>query len=131
MKNLILFTFIFLSVFGYAQTPDCKKFKNGTFIYPQIPDYGYSIRENETQRSYIKSKDMWVIWTVKWIDDCKFDLIFKEASNNDGTYNIGDKISVTIISSEKDCYKFSSVFFSTKNPEGKKMPIGEMCLKQK
>lgn len=130
MKILISVILIMITFSSYSQKLDCAKFKNGTFFYPQIPDYGYSIRKNDTQKSYVKAKDMWVTWEVKWTDDCSFELIFKEADKNDGTYNSGDRISVTIISTENDCYKFISVFYNAKNPDGKKIPAGEMCIKQ-
>jgi hypothetical protein len=73
---------------------------------------------------------MWVNWTVKWTDNCNFELIFKDANKKDSTYNLGDRIAVSIISIEEDCYKFTSIFYSKKNPDGKKMPIGEMCVKK-
>lgn len=130
MKKILLFLLIVNTLTSIAQTPDCKKFRTGTFYYPEIPDYGYTIREKKVQKGYIKAKDMLVTWNVKWVNDCSYELTFKEAKNNDGVFNLGDRITATIISVDGDCYKFTCIFYSAKYPNGKEMPVGEMCLKK-
>lgn len=131
MKKLILmFLLTFVTILTYGQDVNCDKFKEGTFYYPEVPDYGYTIRNKKEHKSYVGSSNMWVTWKVKWVDDCNFNLFFKSAENNDGVFKKGDKISATIISTEGDCYTFSSIFYSEKYPEGKKMPPGKMCIKK-
>lgn len=118
------------SLVSISQNKDCTKFKEGTFYYPQIPDYGYSVREKNIQKSYVKSKDMWVTWNIKWTSDCSFELTFKEADKNDNTFTLDDKIIVTITSTDNDCYSFASIFFNKTNLKGREMPVGQMCIKK-
>lgn len=134
MKNIVIA--FFLIVFCkcvVAQNKsiglNCKDFKKGIFYYPQMPDYGYTIREKKVQKSYVKAKDIWVTWNIIWIDACSFELTYKEATKSDGTFGDGDKISVTITKIDGDCYSFLSVFYNKKNPQGLKMPEGSMCKK--
>jgi len=129
MKQTLIIITTLLSIAGFGQNLDCEKFKTGTFYYPAIPEYGYSIRDKKTQKSYVKSKDMWVTWKVKWTDECNFEMTYLSAENSDGVYKKGDKITTAITAVDKDCYTFSSVFFSDKYPEGKQFPPTDMCIK--
>lgn len=108
---------------------NCNEFKNGSFYYPSNQNYGYSIRENQTQKSFISSKNMWITWDVNWLDSCKYELVFPNDSAIDGSYFKGDRIVTDIIKSENECYWFKSVLYNKKFPNGKEFPIGEMCKK--
>jgi hypothetical protein len=128
-KIFILFTGLLLAVTVSSQTLDCKKFKTGTFYYPQIPDQGYTVRDKNVQTSYYKN-GMTATWNVKWTGDCTFDLTFEKADNSDAFFKKGDKISVTITTVDGDCYSFKSVFYNDENPKGEEIPPGQMCIKK-
>lgn len=68
-----LFQMILLAPGLFGQTPDCSKFKNGTFLLVGDNDRNYMIvRKGKHQKeSY---KDLTFEFTVKWIDDCTYTL---------------------------------------------------------
>lgn len=114
----------------YAQVGknECTQFKTGNFYYPQLPrEYGETKRTELKQISYITKPDMTLTWKINWITECKYEMILEEIKNNDGIYNIGDKIVAEIISVEDKCYVFEGALYSNKYPDGKKFPQGKLC----
>ncbi len=121
----ILFSF---NVFGQNENLECKKFKTGKYYYPQLPrEYGESKRTETKQISYITKPDMTLTWKINWLTDCSYEMILEDIKNNDGIYNIGDRIVAEIISIEDKCYVFEGVLYSSKYPDGKKFPQGTLC----
>ncbi len=131
MKYILTLMVVFgITSVCYSQKQDCNKFKTGKFYYSEILDYGYTIRDKKIQKSFIKEKNMWVTWDIKWTSDCDFELKFKSSENGDGVFKAGDRITVSIVAVSGDCYTFTSTFYNSANPTGKKIPSTEMCIKK-
>lgn len=133
MRTIFIISILFaFTLLANSQTINCKKFKSGKFYYPGIPgSKGYVVRDNETQKSYyMNTQNMTVTWNVKWTSDCDYELTFKSAENGDGFFKEGDKILATITETNEDCFSFKSTFYNAKYPQGKEMPLGEMCIKK-
>ncbi|MCC7303307.1 MAG: hypothetical protein IT233_11755 [Bacteroidia bacterium] len=129
IKYNFLFLFsLFLSVAVCAQTPDCNKFKEGTFIYPTLPGKK-SVRKGKIQESWDYSTKQ-MIWSVKWVNDCEYILTFRKALVKDINFRKGDKIHVKIVRTEGNCYLSELTFYNRKNPKGLRIEGGELCLQQ-
>ena len=128
MRNLIFVTlFPFIS---YCQTLDCTKFKTGEFYYPQIPNAGYSVRNEDKQISYYMPSGAIVTYKVEWMDVCKFKLVYDKTEGAESRNKVGDTIFCEIVETTDECYKFKAIAFSVDYPEGKQYPNGEMCFKK-
>ena len=111
-----------------SQTLNCKKFKTGTFYYPSLREK-ISIRQDSIQESYTNGK-LEMVWKVKWIDDCKYEMICDKILADNLPIKKGDRIVATIINTDENCYSASLIFYTAEYPEGEKLPGGTLCTKK-
>lgn len=126
MKSIILLKIaLLLCVFSESLSQDmddrlCKKFRTGKYIYKQV-EGSYSIRSKKKQVSYYRD-GMINTFKVEWKTDCQFELTFISSSNPEQkTYKVNDKLLVSIIDIEDQCYTFESTL------NGKNFPPTQMC----
>jgi len=58
----------------FAQSPDCKQFKNGTFETSYRSKTTIIKRSDSSQVEYVKNSRIAVSFVVKWVDDCTYTL---------------------------------------------------------
>lgn len=127
MKLSITLLFaILISNMTNAQTPDCKKYRTGRFSYPELPGKT-SLRKDSVQESYNNGK-LEMIWKVRWITDCQYELTCIKLFTDEYPIKIGDRILTIILSTDETCYTSASKYFTEKNPEGIAMPAAPLCL---
>ena len=78
--------FLIVSFRANAQSPDCKKFKNGTFICKSEGNTDIIKRSGALQLEYFNGSKTPSHYTVKWLDDCTYTLtpqadVFVESKN--------------------------------------------------
>jgi hypothetical protein len=116
-----------ISITSNSQSVDCKKFRNGTFYYPGMPEVS-SIRKNSIQESY-RDGNLEMRWKVNWISDCKYEMICEKVWTNSSPIRKGDRIVAVITHTEGNCYTASIIFYTAENPEGEILPAGQLCIK--
>jgi hypothetical protein len=127
MKYAIIFVItIALSTILFAQSPDCLKYRTGKFGYPDLPGK-ISLRKDSVQESYNDGK-LEMLWEVKWISECKYQLTCVKLFNDKYPIGIGDRIVATIISTTENCFTAETIYYSNKYPNGVAMPPAPMCL---
>ncbi len=109
-----------------SQAIDCKKFKTGSFYYPSIPGK-LSVRTDSIQKSYSDGQ-LQMIWKVKWLTDCKYEMTLDSILVENGINKKGDRIVATIYSTDENCYTASIVFYCEEIPEGEELPGGPLCI---
>ncbi len=128
MKSKIL---LFLMLFTFsltlnAQDLKCNKFKSGRFYYPSLPGK-ISVMTDSITKSY-NNGNLEMIWKVRWLSECKYELTCIEILNNNLKSKVGDRIEVTIIKIEGSCFYTSLMFYNSENPKGKSVPSSQICL---
>lgn len=76
-KILLTLVLLFIcSIYALkAQSPNCKKFRNGTFKMVYLKSNAIIKRNGNKQDEYINgSKSPTLSFTVKWVDDCTYTL---------------------------------------------------------
>jgi hypothetical protein len=129
--RLLFFLLLSISAFAISsksQTLECNKFKSGKFYYPTIPDK-ISWRKDSVQESYNKG-ELEMIWKVKWINECKYELKCERVLLEPYLIKKGDRIVATITNTDEDCFTISLIFYNESNPQGKTIPGGDMCIKK-
>jgi hypothetical protein len=128
MINRFLLAFgLILSLTSSSQT-NCQKFRNGTFYYPDIPGK-ISVRKGSIQKSYNEGR-LEMIWKVKWLSNCKFEMICEKILVDNNSIKRGDRIVANIIATDASCFTSELVFYSKEIPEGEKLPGGPLCIKK-
>lgn len=118
-----------ISTFMSAQSAECYRFKNGNFYYPSMPDM-ISVRNGSVQESYVGEK-LEMIWDVKWINDCEYDLVCVKILKPVSDFEIGERIRVKIVSSIKNCYYSMLTIYNKEYPKGYTLPGGPFPLCKK
>ena len=72
-----------------------------------------------------------MLWDVKWISDCEYDLICVEILSNASDFEVGERIRVEIVSSMKNCYYSMLTVFNKEHPKGYTLPGGPFPLCKK
>ncbi|NMH27138.1 hypothetical protein [Flavobacterium silvaticum] len=126
MKNM-LFLLALLPLLSAAQTVSCSDYKTGEFVYPNNANK-VSLRKETTQESYNDGK-LEAVWNVKWLSDCKYELVCTKRLKDDSPFQLGDKMVATILETDDSCYTFSLTVFNSLHPEGFEVPNGKMCRK--
>lgn len=128
MKSILsLFFLLCITTSVFSQDSDCSDFKNGAFYYPSL-EGKLSVRENNVQKSFSDNK-LEMIWDVKWIDDCEYELICKKMLVDYYPTKIGDRIHVTIVATNGDCFTSDLIVYNEKSPEGFTITDAVMCRK--
>lgn len=114
----------------FSQEKNCQKFTNGDFLYPTLENKMTS-RQDSIQKSYDNGK-LEMVWKVTWNNPCEYDITCIEILNKNLDVALGDKIHVTIVSTEDNCYNSDLVVYNARFPEGFKIPNGPfpLCLKE-
>jgi hypothetical protein len=127
---LIALFILFCSFSSFSQKLDCKKFKNGEFYYPGLPNK-LTVRKNNIQGSY-DNGSLKVMWNVVWKSECEYDIICTKVYDKTLPVEIGDKIAVKIVSTKKKCYYSELTVFNKSFPNGMVLPDGphELCFEK-
>lgn len=130
MKRILITTLLSLcfALTATSQTVDCKKFKTGSFYYPNNSGK-LSVRKESTQESYNNGK-LEMLWDVKWLSDCKYEMTCTKILVDPFPLKVGDRIVTTITKTDGDCFTTSSVLYSTAFPDGSSPAVGDMCIKK-
>lgn len=128
MKSIFIYSLCLLmySFSMQAQTLDCAKFKTGKFQYPGLEDK-YSVRNETTQLSY-NHGNLEMIWKVKWLNECEYELTCMKVLVKPYPIFKGDKIHATIIQTEGDCFTTKIIFYNKEYPKGQTFPQAQMCI---
>jgi hypothetical protein len=127
----IIATILIVSLFTLtcnSQELDCKKFKNGLFYYPTLPEKT-SIRKDSIQESYNNGK-LEMIWKVRWLTECEYEIICDKVLIESIPIRKGDRIVAKIVKTEGNCFTSELKFYNSENPEGLSFPAGELCIKK-
>lgn len=111
-----------------SQMVECEKFKTGKFIYPSIPNV-VSLRKESTQESYRNGK-LEMIWTVKWLTECQYEMICEKIFVDPCPIKKGDRIVATIVKTEGDCFTATLMIYNDNFPKGMSIPGGPMCFEK-
>lgn len=103
-----------------ARKHSCGDMKRGKFMYREVTN-SYSIRNDSEQVSYYP-EGFTNTFKIKWVDTCKFVLIFRKSSLPDKQeFMPGDTIFVDMTDVDGDCYTFTAKF------KGNSFPPTQMC----
>lgn len=127
-KPLTSLTGLLLALTSYSQTINCKKFIEGTFYYPTLPNK-ISIRKDSIQESYNNGK-LEMVWKVKWLNECEYELTCQQVLVDPYPIKKNDKIVATIVQTEGDFFTTTIIFYNEDNPNGQPIPSGPMCVKK-
>lgn len=126
MKYIILIL-LTISFSSYGQHKKCHEFKTGEFVYPNLQSK-ISLRHETIQESYNNGK-LEAVWKVKWLNECEYELICEKVLTDNVPFKIGDRMAVTILETDSNCYTFSLIVYNELYPKGFKIPNGKMCRK--
>lgn len=126
MKKLAVLLLLVIGSFGYSQTLDCSKIKNGKFYHSEYPERT-SIRKDNIQEGY-NNGVLEVVWNVVWINECQYEIICAKKTPN-SMFAIGDKIVVEVTSIDNECYTCKRTFYSKVFPDGDVNPSTTYCIK--
>ena len=102
MKSVIFLVFIISLIGCVNSNNDCSEFKEGRFVYLNKEenkfDQSHIAIRTVNKQIYIDSeKGDTLIYDLKWISNCEYELIYTESNlNKEGFLKIGDTLSVTI-----------------------------------
>jgi hypothetical protein len=108
VTKFIFLVFISTGIVLHAQTPDCKKWKNGTFItYPVVGQPYYIIRKGSKQMEFNSSTNTWEELVVRWLDPCTYELSRRKKVSKRNKSHPGIIFTVSIMDTyEKHCLVF-------------------------
>jgi len=126
MKKLfLLILFLVVGSMGYSQTLDCSKLKNIKAYNPDYPSRTFVIK-GATQESYDKGV-LQLVWSVKWITDCEYEVICVKKLK-ESQMEVGDRIIMTIVSIDDDCFTLKRIFYCKNFPQGDIDPESSFCV---
>jgi hypothetical protein len=126
MKKLAVLILLLIGSFGYSQTLDCSKIKNGKFYHSEYPNKSFIIKDN-LQENY-NNGELKIVWDLKWITECEYELICIKVFG-ENVIQPGDKIIATITSIDNKCYTCKRTFYSKDFPNGDVDPGSTFCIK--
>ena len=125
----LIFILLFTAAIGYSQTlepaPDCSKLKNIKAFDPDYPKRTFTIN-GTTQESY-ENGVLHLVWNVKRMSDCEYEITCTK-KNGDSQMEIGDRIVMTIVSVDDDCFTAKRTFYCKNFPQGDVDPGSTYCL---
>jgi len=122
----LIIILLFAAVIGHSQTLDCSKLKNITAYNPDYPKKTFTLK-GATQESY-ENGVLKLVWSVKPISDCVYEITCVKKLSESQT-EIGDKITMSIISIDDDCFTVSRTFHCKNFPEGD-VDTSTYCVKK-
>jgi len=114
-KQIALILLLLAGSLGYSQTMDCSKLKNIKAYNPDYPTKTFVIK-GATQESYDKGV-LQLVWSLKWLSDCEYEVTCVKKLT-ESQLEVGDKIVMTIISIDGDCFTLKRTFHAKNFPEG-------------
>jgi hypothetical protein len=130
-KQIALILLLAAGSIGYSQTQtqiqilDCSKFKNIKAYNPDYPKRTFVVK-GATQESYDNGV-LQLVWGVKWNSDCEYEITCVKKLG-ESQMELGDRIIMTIVSIDDDCFTVKRTFYSKNFPEGDVDPGSTYCL---
>lgn len=125
MKKQLLILLLLAASIGYSQTPDCSKLKNIKAYNPDYPKKTFVIK-GATQESFDNGV-LQMVWSLKWLSDCEYEVTcVKKLAES--PIEVGDKIVMTIISIDGDCFTMKRTFHAKNFPDGDVDPENTYCI---
>jgi hypothetical protein len=115
MKKIVLILLLMVGAMGYSQTLDCTKLKNVKAFNPDYPKKTFVIK-GATQESYDNGV-LQLVWGVKWLSGCEYEVTCTKKLT-ESPMEVGDRIVMTIVSIDGDCFTVKRTFFAKNFPEG-------------
>jgi hypothetical protein len=125
MKKIVLILLLVVAATGYSQALDCSKLKNVKALNPDYPKRSFVIK-GATQESYDNGV-LQLVWSVKWLSDCEYEVTCTKKLT-DSQMEVGDRIIMTIVSIDGDCFTVKRTFFAKNFPEGDVDPASTYCI---
>jgi hypothetical protein len=127
MKKQIALIFIslFTGAISYSQTLDCSKLKNIKAFDPDYPKRTFTLN-GATQESF-ENGALRLVWSVKTNSDCEYEITCTKKMG-ESQMEIGDRIVMTIVSIDDDCFTVKRTFFCKNFPEGDIDPGSTYCI---
>ncbi len=127
MKKQIALVFILLfsAAMSYSQTLDCSKLKNIKAFDPDYPKRTFLIK-GAMQESY-ENGGLQLVWSVKWVSDCEYEITCTKKLG-ESQMEVGDRILMTVVSIDDDCFTVKRTFFCKNFPEGDIDPGSTYCI---
>ena len=131
-SKAILFLLLLVGSIGYSQeaignvkTLDCSKYKNFKAYNPDYPKRTFVVK-GATQESYDNGV-LQLVWSVKWNTDCEYEITCVKKVG-ESQMEIGDKIIMTFVSIDDDCFTLKRTFYGKNFPQGDVDPGSTYCL---
>lgn len=131
-KKIVLILFLLLGAIGYSQEVpapvqvlDCSKFKNFKAYNPDYPKKSFIVK-GAIQESYDNGV-LQLVWSVKWLSDCEYEVTCTKI-NGESPMVLGDKIVMTFVSIDDDCFTLKRTFFCKNFPSGDVDDGSTYCL---
>ncbi len=98
MRILIGVIFLFFTLHGNSQQLDCSEFKVGRFTYTD-EDYSdlVTVRTDSLQTDTYRIMGLKTISTVKWLSDCKYEIVYIRVNDPKMESLIGIKYVIEIV----------------------------------
>ncbi len=121
-KKIVLILFLLIGAIGYSQEVpapvqvlDCSKFKNFKAYNPDYPKKTFIVK-GATQESYDNGV-LQLEWSVNWLSGCEYEVTCTKV-NGESPMVLGDKIVMTFVSIDDDCFTLKRTFFCKNFPKG-------------
>ena len=124
-KQIALILLLLVGATSYSQTLDCSKLKNIKAFDPDYPKRTFVIK-GATQESY-ENGVLQLVWSVKPVSDCEYEITCTKKLG-ESQMMVGDRIVMTIVSIDDDCFTVKRTFFCKNFPEGDVDPGSTYCL---
>jgi hypothetical protein len=127
----LIFILLFTTAMSYSQVPapapapDCSKLKNIKAADPDYPKRTFILKE-ATQESY-ENGVLHLVWSVKRNSDCEYEITCTKKLG-ESQLELGDRIVMTIVSVDDECFTVKRTFFCKNFPEGDIDPGSTYCI---
>jgi hypothetical protein len=125
MKKIVLILLLVVGAAGYSQAADCTALKNVKAYNPDYPKRTFVIKD-ATQESYDNGV-LQLLWSVKWTSSCEYEVTCTKKLT-ESQMEVGDRIVMTIVSVDGDCFTAKRTFFAKHFPQGDIDPASTFCI---
>jgi hypothetical protein len=125
-KKIFFLALLLTGSIGYSQSLDCSKFKNGKF-YSQISPSSYSVIKDTIVEDFGEDI-LYFTWSIKWLNDCEYEAVCTKSTTD--FIAIGDKMIVTIMDINDDCFAFNRKLIDKKFADGSDTMSFYSCIKK-
>jgi hypothetical protein len=131
-KQFVLILFLLIGAIGHSQEApaavqvlDCSKFKNFKAYNPDYPKKTFTLK-GATQESF-ENGVLQLVWSVKWLSNCEYEVICTKIIG-ESQLMVGDRIVMTFVSIDDDCFTLKRTFFCKNFPQGDVDDGSTYCL---